>query len=257
MRGVDSGAVPDPERAMRLTRLLLTALLAAVFGQAPALAADTAKPKVFVVSTLYKKHETTPSYDLPALRALIERLDPDVFVLDVTPTELRERTVWPGKVEYVQVVFPMIESRGIAAYASEPAEPLFAQLSGPVGAAYDALAKDQPPVRAALRELDTATYAALAAHWRSPEAANDALTDRVVGAKRDLENRLVGPVAEANQRRWNQHHAQRLLEAAARHPGQRIVMLVGIESRYEVVRLLADTPGIDLVDVADWPAAAP
>jgi hypothetical protein len=245
---------------MRLNRLLSTALLAAVFGQAPALAADaadTSKPKVFVVSTLYKKHETTPAYDLPTLRALIGRLDPDVFVLDVTPTELRERKVWPGKVEYVQVVFPMIEARGATAYASEPAEPLFAELSGPVGAAYAALEKDRPAARAALRDLDAATYAALTEHWRTPGAVNDDLTDRVVGAKRDLENRLVGPVAEANQRRWNEHHAERLLEAAARHPGQRIVMLVGIESRYEVMRLLADAPGIELVDVADWPAAAP
>lgn len=244
---------------MRLNRLLLTALLAAASGQAPALAADAtdaAKPKVFVVSTLYKKHETTPSYDLPTLRALIERLDPDVFVLDVTPTELRERSVWPGKVEYVQVVFPMIDARGAPAYASEPAEPLFAELSGPSTAAHVALEKERPAVRAALRELDTATYAALAVHWRTPEAVNDALTDRVIGAHRDLKNRLVGPVAETNQRRWNEHHAQRLLEAAARHPGQRIVMLVGIESRYEVMRLLADAPGIELVDAAHWPAAA-
>ena len=242
---------------MRLNRLLLTALLAMLSGLAPAYAADTAKPKVFVVSTLYKKHETTPSYDLPTLRALIERLDPDVFVLDVTPTELRERSVWPGKVEYVQVVFPMIDARGATAYASEPAEPLFAELSGPSTAAHVALEKERPAVRAALRELDTATYAALAVHWRTPEAVHDALTDRVIGANRDLKNRLVGPVAETNQRRWNEHHAQRLLEAAARHPGQRIVMLVGIESRYEVMRLLAGAPGIELVDVADWPAAAP
>ncbi len=242
---------------MRLSPLLLAALLALLPGLAPAAADDTAQAQVFVVSTLYKKHETTPAYDLATLRALIERLQPDALVLDVTPTELRERKVWPGKVEYVQVVFPMIAEKGLPAYASEPDEPLFAELSGPVGAAYEALGKDQPAVRAAVRELDAATYAALAAHWRSPEAVNDALTDRVVGAKRDLENRLVGPVAEANQRRWNQHHAERLLDAARRHPGQRIVMLVGIESRYEVMRLLADAPGITLVDVADWPAAAP
>ena len=74
---------------------------------------------------------------------------------------------------------------------------------------------------------------------------------------RMLPDALVGPVAVNNQHRWNQHHAERLLAAAARHPGQRIVMLVGIESRYEVMRLLADAPGIELVDVADWPAAKP
>ena len=241
---------------MRLNKLLLIALLAALFGPAPA-GADTAKPKVFVVSTLYQRHETTPAYDLPTLRALIQRLQPDVFVLDVTPTELRERKVWPGKVEYPGVIFPMIDASGAPAYASEPDEPLFTELSGGSGAAYAALEKERPEVHAAMREHGKATYAALAAYWRTPEAVHDALTGQVVGAKRDLEKRLVGPVAVNNQHRWNQHHAERLLEAAARHPGQRIVMLVGIESRYEVMRLLADAPGIELVDVADWPAAKP
>jgi phosphoribosylanthranilate isomerase len=78
------------------------------------------------------------------------------------------------------------------------------------------------------------------------------MTDQLIGAKRDAENRLVGIVAESNQRKWNEHHAEKLLAAAKESPGKRIVMLVGIESRYEIMRLLKSNTSIQLVEVEDW-----
>jgi hypothetical protein len=66
------------------------------------------RPEVFVISTLYKRHETMPAYGFAELRDLILKIDPDVFVLDVTPKEIREQKVWVGKVEYPEVIFPLI-----------------------------------------------------------------------------------------------------------------------------------------------------
>jgi hypothetical protein len=209
-------------------------------------------PEVFVISTLYKRHETTPAYGLAELRDLILKIGPDVFVLDVTPKEIREQKVWVGKVEYPQIIFPLINARKAKAYASEPDEPLFTQLSAPVGEAYKNLERESPKSKAALTEHERATYALLQQLWRQVGDVNSEMTDQLVGAKRDAENRLVGIVAETNQRKWNEHHAEKLLAAAKENPGKRIVMLVGIESRYEVLRLVKSNKSIQLVDVENW-----
>lgn len=115
---------------------LLSALPIAVFAivmavdaatVAPA-EADTAAAQVFVVGTLYGRHANVSAYDHAALRRVIDAIDPEALVLDVSPNELARREVSPGKQEYVRVIFPWIDAHPVPVYAGEPGQPLFDEI---------------------------------------------------------------------------------------------------------------------------------
>jgi hypothetical protein len=74
--------------------LLLTLTVIAPSPRAAPNAAD--KAQVFVVATLYKRHESVPAYDLATLRKVILAIKPEVLVLDITPDELKNEKVWDG-----------------------------------------------------------------------------------------------------------------------------------------------------------------
>jgi hypothetical protein len=232
-------------------RRMLGWLAAASMAPAGVLAADR-RSEVFVVSTLYARHKQVPSYGLPVLRRVIDAVKPDVLVLDVTPTELRTRKVWPGKVEYVEVIFPYLDATGVKAYGSEPDEALFNQLTGSAGQSYKAFNDSNPAGAKALDALKTATYQALASAWATAADVNSDKTDRLVAALREIEEGLVGENVGRVQAEWDRHHADRVLDAARAHPGQRLLMLVGIESRYRVMQALQAASGITLVRMEPW-----
>lgn len=206
---------------------------------------------VFVISTLYARHRTVPAYGLAALQRLIDAVKPEVLVLDVTPTELRDRKVWPGKVEYTEVIFPYLDATGAPAFGSEPDGALFTELTGAAGQAYKAFGERNPAGAKALDELKQATYRAMAAGWASAADVNSAKTDQLVAAMRELEEGLVGGAAARVQQQWDQHHADRLRDVVRAHPGKRVLMLVGIESRHRVLRNL-QSAGVRVVETEAW-----
>jgi hypothetical protein len=231
-------------------RLVLGLLAAVTVAPTGVLAAD--KSEVFVVSTLYSRHKRAPAYGLPVLRRVIDAVRPEVLVLDVTPTELRTRKVWPGKVEYTEVIFPYLDATGVMAYGSEPDEALFKELTGSAGQSYKAFNEGNPQGAKALDALKSATYEALASGWASAADVNSDKTDRMVAALREIEEGLVGDNVARVQAEWDRHHADRLLDVVGRHPGKRVLMLVGIESRYRVLQALASAQGIALVRMEPW-----
>ncbi|MDR7332102.1 hypothetical protein [Roseateles asaccharophilus] len=226
--------------------LLAGAAAASARAQAPA------RGEVFIVSTLYARHQGVPAYDLQVLRRLIEAVRPQALVLDVTPTELRTRRVWPGKVEYTGVIFPYLDATGVPAHASEPDEPLFAELTGAVGQAYKAFGERQPAGAKALDDMKQGAYRAMAASWASAADVHSDRTDGLVAALREFEEGLVGAEARRVQEQWDRHHAARLRAAVAAHPGQRVLMLVGIESRYRVLAELRAAGDVEPVAMEAW-----
>jgi hypothetical protein len=64
--------------------------------------------QVFVLGSLYSRHKTIESYDLDALRRVVLAIDPDVVVVDCTPTEVREQKVHVSKIEFPQVLFTVV-----------------------------------------------------------------------------------------------------------------------------------------------------
>lgn len=234
----------NKERRLMLGMLALAA--------APLQAGAAEAGEVFVISTLYSRHKQVPAYDLAVLKRVIDAVKPDVLVLDVTPTELRTRKVWPGKVEYTDVIFPWLDATRATAYGSEPDEALFKQLTGAAGESYKAFNESNPAGAKALDALKQATYQALFSGWKSAADVNSDKTDHIVAGLREIEEGLVGGQAARVQQQWDEHHALRLREAVRAHPGRRVLMLVGIESRYRVMQELKAAGGLRPVAAEAW-----
>ena len=156
---------------MRLP-VLFPLILAAFAARADA----APSTQVFVLGSLYSRHQDIAAYDLGALRRVVLAIDPDVLVVDCTPTEVREQKVHPSKIEYPQVIFPLVQQHGYRVYAAEPDEPLFTQIVQPLAQARSAFAKAKPEQARILDEYDEATWSALALYWQSPADAHDETT---------------------------------------------------------------------------------
>jgi hypothetical protein len=233
------------------------ALVLAVLPCLP-LSTPAAPPKteVFVLGTLYKRHETTKAYDLYALRRIVVAIKPDVFVLDCTPREVQTQTVHASKIEYPGVIFPVINEGKpegkYAVYPAEPDEPMFTEIVQVVSAAHTAFEKNSPEQSAALKAYVTATYAALALSWQSAADTQDETTAAVLAGKKALEHRFIGKVSEEGQYRWDRHWTDRILDAVAKHPGARILAVTGIENRPWIVDALRRDPRVTVVDMPAW-----
>ncbi len=232
----------------------LAAGLLAIGGLALSTPASAAarRAQVYVLGTLYSRHERVPVFDFTKLRRIIEAVGPDVLVLDVSPAELKARKVHPSKAEYPAVVFPLLEQRAFKTYAAEPDEPMFSEIVQAITAVRKQLQAADPATMAALKAHDDASYAALALRWRSAADVQDGVTRTVLEAKLALNDALIGPIEADGDRRWNAHMADVVHGAAMAAPGKRVLALTGIENRGPVVDLLAPRPGLALVDMERW-----
>ena len=217
-----------------------------------ACAAQAAKPQVFVLGTLYKKHESIASYDLRALSRVIDAIAPDVVVLDVNPTELAERKVFPGKVEYTQVIFPYLDKHGVKAYAGEPPEPTFGEIVAAVIKAREDLKQRNPAGAAAMETYRKATYDALAALWKDAADPNGDASEAVIEGLKRYEARMIGPVETESNRRWDTHAANVTLTAVAENRGKRVLQIAGVENLPLIRATLRASGKVELVDMEAW-----
>lgn len=217
-------------------------------GTAPA----GATTPVYVVGTLYKRHADVPAYDLKALDRIVREIAPGVLVLDVTPTELEKKEVFPSKIEYPGVIFPLLAEKNFIAYASEPAEPMFTDIVQATIKAFDDFGKSKPDLSAALTAYNEATYAVLMQSWQTPADAHGKTTEIALDAKSALSDAFVGAVSTDGRRRWNEHIAGVAATAVREHPGQRVLVVTGIENRGPVCALLKAQTGVELVDMERW-----
>jgi hypothetical protein len=234
-------------------RPILGALLLACLRAAPAAAQEAgARSEVFVLATLYRRHAETPAYGHDTLRAVIERVRPEVVVLDVSPSELREQAVHPSKAEYPNVIFPLVRRHGWQAYAGEPDEPEFGEIVGRLGRRLAAFRAEQPALSRADEEYADAAFAALAGIWRTPADVNGAVTDALLAARRRWQDRAAGPEVADAWRRWNDHAAAVVLRAARENPGRRILVLIGVENAALLRPALRNLPELRVIDVEAW-----
>jgi hypothetical protein len=223
-------------------------LLAVATGVAQA--AQPRPAEVAVLATLHAMHADVPAYSAKVLERTILGLSPDVLCIEVRPERYAERAPEANKVEYPQVVYPLIDAHGYAVYPMEPAAPRFDAILGPYLAAGRAFQAAQPGVAAAFSAQNEALYATLRHYWTSPARVNDAVTDAQMRAKHGLQAALVGPGEQAGWEAWNQHFLDVVVRAAQAHPGKRIVVLVGAEHAYWLRERLSRQPGLRLLDTA-------
>jgi hypothetical protein len=207
---------------------------------------------VFVLATLYHRHSTTPAYSHDTLREIIRQIDPDVVILDVSPNELRSRTVTPSKAEYPEVIFPLVTAEGYQAYPGEPDEPTFTEIVTSLGRELRRFRTEQPTLAQVDKSFDDAAFAALAQLWQSPADVNSAVTDQVLRARRQYQDRIVGPAVADAWRRWNDHALGMVRQALADHRGKRILVLIGVENCGPLRQALQQEPGVELVDMEAW-----
>lgn len=228
-------------------RILLVALL--LSWCMPVVAAESpAQADVVVVATLHTMHAEVPAYSEQVLGDSIVRLAPDVLCLEVRPDRYATRAPEKNKVEYPDVVYPLVDAHGYRVYPMEPAPPLFDDIVGPYVAASRAFDEAQPQASAAFGSYTDAMYGALRSYWTSPARVNDAVTDAQMRAKHALQAALVGDGERTGWEAWNRQFLSVIKRAAADNPGKRIVVLVGAEHGYWLREALAREPGIHLLD---------
>lgn len=211
--------------------------------------------EVVVLSTLHGLHAEVPGYDDERLAQAIRRLAPDVLCLEVSPEALAGRRPETVKVEYPRVVYPLLEREEYATCALEPPSEEAQRIIGPYLAANQAFADGSPEAHKDFSAYGDALYALLKRHWRDAASVNDTTTDQAMQGKHALQASLIGPGEAAGWEAWNRHFSARVREAAAAHPGKRVVVLVGAEHGYWLRRDLAEAPGIVLLDTAALLAA--
>ncbi|HET9447049.1 MAG TPA: hypothetical protein VFO35_12350 [Steroidobacteraceae bacterium] len=215
--------------------------------------AHAAQPaQVFVLGSLYSRHKTVQSYDLDALRRVVLAIDPDVIVTDCTPTEIREQKVHVSKIEYPQVIFPLVQQHGYRVYAGEPDEPLFTQIVRPLAQERSAFAAANPEKARALEAYEEATWSALETHWRSPADAHDETTALALAGRKALDTRVYGELSARGNTRWIEHWVRIVRQAVAENPGKKILAVPGIDNRAEIERELRGDSKLTLVDMAQW-----
>ena len=228
---------------------ILFPILIAAFASTATAAPST---QIFVLGTLYTRHQSIPAYDLDALRRTVLAIGPDVLVVDCTPSEIREQKVHASKVEYPQVIFPLVQQHDYRVYAAEPDEPLFTQIVQPLAQARSAFAKAQPDQARTLEEYDRATWRALALYWKSPADAHDATTGLALAGRKALDTSVYGDLQAQANTRWIEHWVRIVRQAAAENPGKKILAVAGIDNREEIERELRGDPALTVVDMAKW-----
>lgn len=233
------------------------AMLALVGADQAAAQAPSAPSDVYILATLYRRHQTTPAYDHATLRQLITRIAPEVVVLDVSPTELREQKVHPSKAEYPEVIFPLVKERGYRVYPGEPDEPVFTEVVQKLVASLKAFNTDHPEAAKIDKAYEEAAWAALAPMWKTPADVNSHATYRVLGARRAYQDRVAGPDVADAWRRWNDHAASIVRQAQRENPGKRILVLLGVENCGTLNATLQGSPELRVVDMESWLAQKP
>lgn len=247
---------PQGRSAVRVSPAALVLVALALLLGAPALAiaqAPARDSEVFLLATVHKRHADLPYFGFERFGEIVEAIASEVMVLELTPTELEKREAFASKQEYPRVLFPMLDSGDYRVYVSEPGEPLFAQITGPVGAANAAFANNRPDAAQALERYETALRDVLQqAYWRSPADLHSAQTAKVYEGLRALRDELIGRDEADNQKRWDRFTCDAVIEAARENPGRRILVVNGIHNHYSIARCLRSAPGIRAIEMEGW-----
>lgn len=230
---------------MRLTALIaVTAILCAT----PAAAKDA---EVFVLGALHGLHEKEESFGYAELERVIDKIGPDIIMLEVTPEELAGKLETKGRPEYPKVIWPLLGRRPIKAYAMEAGQPLYGELTGDAGKRWGDFKANAPAEEAALSAHSTATANVLLAHWKSVADTQDKATDALGRAREQLNGTMVTG-SDASQKRWDGAMVEAVKKAIADHPGKRVLVLGSYRNRYMFVEQLGGVKGARLIDMKGW-----
>lgn len=237
----ETPAVPAPSHGFVFESMKLFASLF-LFLLAFALVASAAPPpaEVVVLCALHQLHEQTSFYSYADLSAAIERLQPDVLAVELTPADLKNKVEQKNKREY--------QSR--PAVALEPEDPRRSELIGSMRQAAEALQKTSPQKGEAFDTYTETLFQYLLSQWHSPADVNASWTDRLFAVKHEFQSAIYGSKEVEGWEGWNGYFLEQIVAAAAQHPSKRIVVIVGAEHAYWLREHLRTRDGIKLLDTA-------
>jgi hypothetical protein len=208
--------------------------------------------EVIVLSTLHQFHETNKGYSFADLSRTIERIKPDVLAVELTPDALKNRTEQKTKREYPNSVFLLIDKHGYTAIPLEPDEPEYSRLIGILKESNAEIGKNAPQKAEAFNVYSKQLYEYLFAKWTDAAAVNSPATDAMFEVKHKFQNALFGEKEETVWNSWNSHFLKQVLTAASKHPGRRVLVLVGVEHAYWLRDRLRKSNGVRYSDVLQF-----
>jgi predicted MPP superfamily phosphohydrolase len=194
--------------------------------------AQKKKTKIFVLSALHQLHEQTKFYSFEALSQIIEKQKPDVLAVELTPSDLQTRKEQKTKQEYQRSVFPLIDKHKYTVIPLEPVEPKFTQIITLVRESEKELREKSPEKGEAFSAYNRLLFDYFFKTWTSPLEVNSTQTDALLEVKHNYQNELFGTKQVQGWESWNRHFLEVILEAAQKHQGKKIVVLVGVEHSY-------------------------
>ncbi len=204
--------------------------------------------KVMVLATLHQLHGQVDFYTFEDLTRILKRFSPEVLAVELTPQELKDRRPQPVKQEYPRSVYPLLDALPWEVVPLEPEEPLYSELVALGRRAVENLQRRSPDTLEHFGLYVNTLYQVLLRWWRSPAEVNSAETDRHMEIKHGYQSALFGDDEKTGWERWNQHFLDRILEATARHPQGRMLVLVGVEHAYWLRQHLREQEGVALMD---------
>jgi hypothetical protein len=206
---------------------------------------------VHVVPTLHQHHAVAAGYGFDALTQLLERLRPDVLVVELTESAARTKRPQRVKREYQNSVFPYAQRHAVPMVAMEPGEPMFDEFATRSLEAEQQF-RERWPARYAEYERGVMDFLHdLLQSCDTPAAFNAEAVDRRFEQKHARENELFGADYRESWDRWNEHFAQAIAATAQAYPGQRVAALAGLEHSYWLRRRLVELAQAD----ATWSLA--
>ncbi|MEM1033150.1 MAG: hypothetical protein AAGN82_22590 [Myxococcota bacterium] len=206
--------------------------------------------EVAVLATLHGLHREVPGYDFDALERAILALEPDVLCMELDSGDLQKRDGFGSKVEYPEVVLPLLDAKGWDACTLEPSGKVADEIIQRLRSANAAFNEGKPDLAKSFGEYVTLNYTLLKTHWASPAEVNDAITDAVFAGKHAIQSQLMGEGEREGWEAWNEHFLEEIEQAVSSHRGQRVVALVGAEHGYWLRARLREVPAVTLVDTA-------
>lgn len=205
---------------------------------------------VAVLSTRHRVHAEVPAYDNAALAAAITAPASKMLCIAIGPQAWAARKPGRTKVQYPDVVYPLLDAQQWPVYLLEPDDALARRMLADNLPSSQRFHSERPETAKAFGEWQAGLYGALKHHWTSPAAVNDRVTDGLMQSKHGLQDALIGPQEQQGWEAWNRHFLERIVEAAQQNPGKRIVVLVGVEHGYWLRRELVAQPGVQQLDTA-------
>jgi len=231
---------------MMKTLLLLSALTLGTLANA-----SPQPSEVVVLCALHQLHEQAHFYTYADLSAAIERLHPDVLVVELTPADLKDKVEQKNKREYQNSVYPLLRQHNWATVALEPEGQRRTELIGWLRGAEQELQKTSPQKDEAFDTYNDTLFKYLLSQWQSGADVNASWTDHLFAVKHSFQHGLYGPQEEQGWEGWNQYFLQQIIRAAKQNPGKRIVVIVGVEHGYWLREHLRKQDGVKLLDTVE------